>query len=134
MTCTNCPPIIQKYGADPANVQWVLVRGDTAVIRVDFLELNETAYDTTGWTYASTAYDPIADVTHNLNVDAVDNYVTITAPAGITELWGTGANAVVAELSFDLEVTIPVEGEDDTIWTPVIGTICVLGDITGGSL
>jgi hypothetical protein len=133
MTCTNCPPIIQKYGVDPANVQWVVVRGDTAVIRVDFLELDETAYNTTGWTYASTAYDPVADVTHTLNVEATDNYVTITAPANITELWGTGSNAVVAELGFDLEVTVPEVG-DDTIWTPVIGTICVLGDITGGSL
>jgi hypothetical protein len=42
---------------------------------------------------------------------------------------------VVAELPFDLQITIPTDGPNDTIWTPVIGTICVLGDITpGGSL
>jgi hypothetical protein len=42
----------------------------------------------------------------------------------------------VAELSFDLQVIIPAgsgEGEDTT-WTPVIGTICVLGDVSGTSL
>jgi hypothetical protein len=37
------------------------------------------------------------------------------------------------ELPFDLEVTIPETG-DDTVWTPVIGTISVLSDISiGGS-
>lgn len=133
MSCVNCPPQIEKYGADPANVQWVVVRGDTAVLRVDFLELDNSAYDTTGWTYESTAYDPVINDTYELNVVATENYVTITAPATITELWGNGSGSVVAELSFDLEVTIPEVG-DDTIWTPVIGTICVLGDITGGSL
>jgi hypothetical protein len=51
------------------------------------------------------------------------------APASITELWGTGYKSVVTELTFDLQVTI-----DNTIWTPVIGTISVFGDITGGSL
>ena len=41
---------------------------------------------------------------------------------------------VVAELPFDLQVTISDAGED-TVWTPVIGTICVLGDVSpGGSL
>lgn len=133
MSCVNCPPQIEKYGANPANVQWVVVRGDTAVLKIDFLELDNSAYDTTGWTYESTAYDPVVDDTYELDVVATENYVTITAPSTITELWGNGSGSVVAELSFDLEVTIPEVG-DDTIWTPVIGTICVLGDITGGSL
>jgi hypothetical protein len=38
-------------------------------------------------------------------------------------------------LPFDLQITIPAATGEDTVWTPVIGTICVLGDITpGGSL
>jgi hypothetical protein len=38
---------------------------------------------------------------------------------------------VVAELSYDLQVT----KSDGTIWTPVIGNIVVIGDVTyGGSL
>ena len=49
------------------------------------------------------------------------------APASITELWGTGYKSVVTELTFDLQVTI----DGETIWTPLIGTISVLGDITG---
>jgi hypothetical protein len=133
MTCSNCPPQIEKYGADPANVQWVVVRGDTAELRIDFLELDETTgYDTDGWEYMATAYNPISGTTYELDVNATDSHVVITADPEVTELWGTGAGSVVAELSFDLEVTIP--GLINTIWTPVIGTICVLGDVTGGSL
>jgi len=38
-------------------------------------------------------------------------------------------------LPFDLQITIPAASGEPTVWTPVIGTICVLGDITpGGSL
>jgi hypothetical protein len=49
------------------------------------------------------------------------------APASLTANWGTGFKSVVTELTFDLQVTIDAE----TIWTPLIGTISVLGDITG---
>lgn len=134
MSCVNCPPLIEKYGADPANVQWVVVRGDTATLKVDFLELDEsTGYDTDGWTYLATAYNPINDTTYELDVESEGSSVIITALPEDTELWGIGAGSVVGELSFDLEVTIPSDPEN-TIWTPVIGTICVLGDITGGSL
>jgi hypothetical protein len=44
-------------------------------------------------------------------------------------LWGTGYNSTVAELAFDLQVEI-----NDIIWTPVLGTIKVSADVTGGSL
>ncbi len=44
------------------------------------------------------------------------------------------AKSVVAELPFDLQVNIPTAGEN-TIWTPIIGTITVIGDVSpGGSL
>lgn len=134
MSCTSCPPQIEKYGVDPANVQWVVVRGDTATLNVSFLENDEiTPFDTDGWTYAATAYNPVDGETYELSVDEDENSLVITALPEDTEAWGTGNGSVVAELSFDLEVTIPGESED-TIWTPIIGTICVLGDITGGSL
>jgi hypothetical protein len=66
---------------------------------------------------------------------AEDGYVEILAPASITENWGgTKYRSVVAELQFDLQVVI--EGgsgqNSDTVWTPVIGTICVLGDVSPG--
>ena len=51
----------------------------------------------------------------------------VTAPADITAFWGTTYGGTVAELNFDLEATI-----DETVWTPVIGTISVLGDVAGG--
>ena len=131
-----CTPTIEKYGATPANVQWTVVRGDTAKLTVQFLEDDETTYfDTEGWEYRATVYDPNGDLLDELIVETEENGdVTIIAPASITENWGTAFRSVVAELQFDLQVIIPETGED-TIWTPVIGTVCVLGDITpGGSL
>ena len=121
----------QFLGADPANIQWSVVRGDTATLRVEFYETDEaTFYDITGWTFEASAYDFKGDVTDELEVEAGNGYVDITAPSDITALWGTGFTKTVAELAFDLQVTI----DNDTIWTPVIGTIKVLGDVTGGSL
>jgi hypothetical protein len=131
-----CAPIIEKFGATPANIQWTVVRGDTATLVVEFLEDDEvTGFDTTDWTYKATAYDPVADLLDDLSVEADGHIVTITAPASVTELWGSSAyKQVAAELKFDLEVII--EGGSgvnaDTVWTPVLGTICVLSDITPG--
>ena len=60
--------------------------------------------------------------------------VSITAPASMTLSWGTAYQSVVAELPFDLQVQIS-DADEDTVWTPIVGTIRVLGDITpGGSL
>lgn len=126
---TLCSPEI--FGADPARVTWRIVRGDTSPLRIEFLENDEvTPYDTTGWDFSATAYDFKGDVLDELEVVAGNGYAEITAPAEITALWGTGYSSVVAELAFDLQVII----DNDTVWTPVIGTISVLGDVTGGSL
>ena len=133
----SCVSEIQKYGADPANIQWTVVRGDTATLRIEFWENDEvTPLDISNWIFDATAYEPISAETYNLLTATTDNYVEITALPTDTDDWGTGVGSVVAELNFDLEVTIPAEasGVPDTIWTPVLGTICVLGDITGGSL
>ena len=136
MTCSSCSPQIQKYGADPANVQWKVVRGDTASLEVEFLEVDETTpFDTDGWTYKATSYDATGSVLDDLMVTATTGSVVITAEPCLTEKWGTAYKTVVAELPFDLQITIPAATGEDTVWTPVIGTICVLGDITpGGSL
>jgi hypothetical protein len=128
MTTTNRPQIV---GADPAIVQWTLVRGDTSPLLIEFYQTDETTfYDTSDWEFAATSYDYKGDVLDELEVVAGDGYVNIVAPASITQFWGTGYKSVVAELAFDLQVTI----DNETIWTPVIGTIKVLGDVTGGSL
>jgi len=136
MTCSSCSPQIQKYGADPASVQWKVVRGDTASLEVEFLEADETtAFDTDGWTYKATSYDATGSVLDDLPVTATTGVATITVDPCITEKWGTAYKTVVAELPFDLQITIPAVSGEPTVWTPVIGTICVLGDITpGGSL
>jgi hypothetical protein len=126
---TICSPEI--FGADPANIVWQVVRGDTAKIRVEFLNDDEvTHYDTSGWEYAATTYDFRGDVLDELTVNEFSGYVDIIAPPEVTELWGAGYRSTAAELAFDLQVTI----DSDTIWTPVIGTVRVLADVTGGSL
>jgi len=130
-----CTSTINRFGATPASIQWKVVRGDTAKLSVDFFESDETTgFDCTGWTYEATTYDSSGDVLDQLVVTSDDHSITITAPASLTVNWGSGYKNVVSELPFDLQVNIPAVGEN-TIWTPIIGTITVLGDVTpGGSL
>jgi len=124
----SCSPEI--FGANPASIKWQVVRGDTSSLRIEFFENDEvTPFDISDWDFAATTYDFRGDVLDELEVVSGNGFVDITAPADITGLWGTGYSSTVAELAFDLQVTI-----DDMIWTPVIGTITVLGDVTGGSL
>lgn len=125
-----CAPTIEKYGATPAHVQWTVVRGDSGTLKIEFLEDDEITYfDTQDWTYVATSYDAKGDILDDLPVTASAGYAEIKVPGSLTEFWGTKYTTVVAELPFDLQVTIPQSGEDIT-WTPVLGTICVLGDIT----
>ena len=131
-----CVSTIEKHGATPANVQWTVVRGDSATLKIEFFEDDEvTAYDTSDWTYTATSYDSNGDILDELVTIPYSGYVEIFAPPSVTEYWG-GSNykSVVAQLQFDLQVVI--EGgsalDADTVWTPVIGTICVLGDVSLG--
>lgn len=125
-----CAPQTEKYGATPANIQWTVIRGDTATLTVDFYDDDEvTAWDTDNWTYKATAYDPSGDFLDELEIETTLTGVIVKAPGSITENWGITYKTVIAELPFDLQVTISETGED-TVWTPVIGTICVLGDVT----
>jgi hypothetical protein len=126
---TSCCPEDTTFGADPLNARWTIVRGDTASFRVQFVEDDEvTAYDTTGWTYLSYTYNFKGEVLDQLTVTTGATYVDIVAPKAITQTWGTGYTKVVAELAFDLQVT----KADGTVWTPIIGTITVLGETKGG--
>jgi hypothetical protein len=125
----TCAP--QIFGADPAIIKWNVVRGDTAILVIEFLEDDEVTFrDTSGWTFAATAHNPIANTTDELEIIEGDGYIEIVAPPFITEGWGVGSGIRVAELKFDLEVI----AENDITWTPVIGTISVIGDVTGGNL
>lgn len=113
-------------GAEPANVKWRIVRGDTATLTVQFFQNDEvTFYDTSTWTYAATAYDAKTDQSYELDITTNDGYVTITATPAVTATWGVGRK--VSEMSFDVQVTI----DQDTVWTPIIGLISVIGDVTG---
>ena len=123
---TMCGP--EVFGADPVSIKWNIVRGDTSPLRIEFLQDDEVTYfNTSGWTYRATTYDSKTDFLDELEVTPGEGYVDILAPSSITELWGTGYKSMVAELVFDLQVVI----DEDTTWTPVIGTISVIGDVTG---
>ena len=118
-------------GSAPPEIVWTVVRGDTAKLRVDFLENDEsTHYDITNWEFASSTYDFRGDILDPLEVTVGDGYVDIVAPASLTAEWGNGYSSIVGELAFDLEATL----DDGTVWTPVIGVITVLGDVSGGRL
>jgi hypothetical protein len=134
MTCSSCTPELQQLGTTPANVQWSVVRGNTATLRIDFLQNDETTFfNTTGWTYKATAYDPVSTFLDDIQVAGYSGYVVLTIPATTTCNWGSSFSSVVAELSFDLQVKIP-NGSSPFTWTPVTGTICVLGDVTTGGI
>jgi hypothetical protein len=130
---STCSPEI--FGADPVIIQWRVVRGDTGSLRVEFLQDNEVDfYDTTGWVFRATAYDQSGDILDSLDCEPGEGFVDIKAYPSVTKNWGLKYLRTVAELPFDVQVTIP-ELIEDTVWTPVIGTIHVLGDITpGGTL
>jgi hypothetical protein len=124
MSDACCPD--EFIGAEPAQVKWRVVRGDTASIMVQFLEDDETtSYDTSTWTYAATAYEAKDNRYDDLDVEVSPGYIKITAAPSVTATWGVGTKT--AELSFDLQVTI----DGTTVWTPIIGTISVIGDVTG---
>jgi hypothetical protein len=125
-----CLPKIEKFGATPANIQWSVVRGDSASFTVSLLENDEvTGYDIEGWTFSATAYDPSTDFLDELIVTVDGHIVTVSATPEITCNWGTTYRSIVAELSFDLQAVAP-DGNSSITWTPVIGTICVIGDVS----
>jgi hypothetical protein len=120
-----CGPEI--FGADPVRIKWNVVRGDSASIRVEFLDNDEITYfDISDWSFIASSYDPKGDVVDELTVTTGSGYVDISAEPDITQFWGTGYGSALAELNFDLQVTI-----DNTVWTPVIGSILVIGDVSG---
>lgn len=127
MTC--CPE--EVIGASPLQITWSVVRGDTASLRVDFLEDDEvTPIDTTGWSYQATAFDPVTEESYVLGIETGPGYARVYADPATTSLWGDGIATRLANLVFDLEVT----KEDNAVWTPVIGNISLVGDVTLGGV
>lgn len=118
-------------GVEPVNVKWNVVRGDTSTLRIDFYQEDEEArFDISNWRFESTAFNPQDRSFTELSVTVNDGWILITAEEDITAQWGSGIQARVNELSFDIEVLL----EDNTVWTPVRGFISVIGDVTGGTL
>jgi hypothetical protein len=122
--------VFESFGLVPANIKWTVVRGDTAELKIDFLQDDEvTTVDISDWTFEANAYDIKGEATDELEVTVGNGYVVIVAASDITENWGVGYGSVVGELGFDLQVAY-----SNKTWTPVVGTIKVLGDVTGAGL
>lgn len=120
-----------EVGASPANVLWNVVRGDTATLLIQFFENDEvTPTDIDGWTFSASAYNPRTEIRYALGTDKGSNSVTIIADPQTTHEWGPGVTALVAELTFDLQV----DRADGVIWTPIVGTVRVAGDVTGATI
>jgi len=130
MSCSSCSDSPIVIGAEPQTIKWNVVRGDDISATFEWYEDDgATLKDTTTWTYLASAYDPKTSTKYTLTTTAGIGNVVISAPSSMTSTWGTGSATIVAELSFDLQVTI--SGKK---WTPIIGTIVVRSDITGSSL
>lgn len=127
--------ICEPQGIDnsPINIKWDIVRGDTATLKVEFFENDEeTAIDISTWDFIASAYDSATQVNDELDINVGSGYVEIVAEPFITETWGQGnkPGALATKLNFDLQVITA----DDITWTPVAGTINVIGDISGSTL
>ena len=128
MAYNNNSPIL--IGSEPSNIKWTIVRGDDASATFEWYEDDGVTFkNTSTWTYAASAYNPKTKTKYTLTSTAENGKVTISIPNTISSLWGTGSTAIVAELNFDLEVTIAGKK-----WTPVLGNIVVRSDITGSAL
>jgi hypothetical protein len=123
---TKCQNV--EIGASPAKIKWNVVRGDTAKLLVEFLENDEeTLIDISDWDFEATAYNPSTNLSDELEIEIVEGKVYIVAQDSITEQWGQDFGMRVAILNFDLQVRT----EEDIVWTPIVGTISVIGDVTG---
>jgi len=121
----------KALGNNLLNIVWNVVRGDTAVLKVKFFEPDEkTLVDISNWRFEATAFNKRDQIFDELSVTVEDGYVVITADSEVTSFWGTGILSKVGELRFDLEITI----NNTTVWTPIIGNISVVGDVTGAIL
>jgi hypothetical protein len=118
-------------GATPVKVKWNVVRGDTATLRIDFLENDEsTPIDISEWDMQATAYDLKTELFFDLEITTNNGWIVVTADSSTTESWGVGSRYRVNELNFDVQVTLA----DGSVWTPTVGVISVIADVTGGSL
>ena len=112
-------------GEQPAKIVWNVVRGDDSSIEITLLDDNGAALNTSGWTYSSQS--SLGGTLYTLNVTSSQNVVTVKAPSAPTALWGAGpVTNPAAQVPLDLQVT----NGDATQWTPVIGRIVVIPDIT----
>jgi hypothetical protein len=118
-------------GSSPVNVKWNIVRGDTATLRIDFLQDDEvTPYNISSWVIESTVYNPKTGARNDLEITKNSGWIVVTARADLTAQWGDGFRYRVNELNFDVEVTLA----DGTVWTPVVGVVSLISDISGARL
>lgn len=127
----TCGP--HNLKSTPINLKWDVIRGDTAKLKVEFFQNDEVTYiDISTWDFTASAYNSATSTNDELEVVVSTGYVEIIAEPFITETWGVGSNpgGTVANIKFDLQAI----NADDVTWTPIMGNINVIGDISGSTL
>lgn len=113
-----------RVGSSPANVMWTVVRGDDAKLSLQFLDTDGvTPLNVSGWTYSSKVKTASGLVSATVTPGA-----SSTVVIHITDEQTSAMDiptASPASYPFDLQVT----KADETVWTPLIGTLRVLPDV-----
>ena len=110
-------------GSEPPQIEWTLVRGDTAAFRVHVTDNSKTPLDLDGWTFAMDFYRPSTDTivlstTPSITNDDILGSFTVALGASQSELLQT-------EDQFDIQIS-----NDETVWTVGKGSVIVIEDIT----
>ena len=114
-----------SIGAEPPNVSWTVVRGDTAAFRVYVTDENSDPLTIEDWDLAMDIVRPsstnavIVAVTPGISADDDDGEFTVALNANQSELLAT--NDI-----FDIQIS-----DATRTWTIAKGTITVIEDVTG---
>ena len=119
------------FGNTPANIKWEINRGDSAELKIQFFESDEvTFWDTEGWDFVASAYDPVNDAVEELETFLDEDGIRLRVDSNLSAEWGSGFGKVVLNLPFDLKAIIP--GNPENTWTIISGTIVVNADVSSG--
>lgn len=116
-------PGVFNVGSPPPQINWTIVRGDTAAFRVYVTDENRNPLVISEWTIEMDIYRPSTDtlivtLTPEATVDDGPGEFTVALTSAESDLLLTGD-------IFDIEMT-----DDQRVWTVAKGTMTVIADIT----
>lgn len=116
-------PGVFNVGSPPPQINWTIVRGDTAAFRVYVTDENRNPLVISEWTIEMDIYRPststlIVTLTPEATVDDGPGEFTVALTSVQSDLLLTGD-------IFDIEMT-----DAQRVWTVAKGTMTVIADIT----